>query len=96
MSLQTQLFLGLLIDHELNIHLNKSATWKESRITGQSLLKQVHQKEKEYLGYIISSSISVDQIKEKETQLKTELQNYCPKLNLDKHKIYLFSQLLLS
>lgn len=95
MSVQIRLFLGVIVNKELQVHLNQSRIWKEAKLLGESSLMETHWQEKDYIGSFIPSVMTLAQLKEKELEVKTQLQNYCPKLNLDKHPIYLFSQLFL-
>ena len=92
MSIQIRIFMGYIQNKEVKMHLNQSIKWKESKILGELLLTETQWQEKDYVGLFISSSMTYVQLKEKEQVIKTQLQIYCPKLNLDKHSVYLFSQ----
>lgn len=96
MTIQTKIFLGFVLNKEMKIHLNQNSKWKENKLIGKLLLTETHWQEKEYIGIFIPSLLSYTQLKEKEKEVKVQLQFYCPKLNLDKHSIYLFPQLFLS
>jgi len=96
MTIQTRIFLGFILTKEVNMHLNQSLIWKESKLIGNLSLSETEWQEKNYIGYFIPSLLTYAQLKEKGEEIKTQLQIYCPKLNLDKHSIYLFSQLFLS
>lgn len=93
MTIQSKFFLGYILSKELKIHLNQNSKWKEHKLTGELLLTETYWQEKEYVGIFIPSLLSYVQLKEKEKEVKSHLQSYCPKLNLDKHSVYLFSQL---
>ncbi len=93
MSVQIRIFLGFLQNKELKLHLNQSARWKEELSLSNTALTQVQDHEKEYIGHYLPHLLTCKQIKEKEQEIKSQLQLYCPKLNLDKHHSYLFSQL---
>lgn len=95
MSVQIRIFLGCILNKEVKLHLQQSSKWKEAKLVGEPILIETRWQEKEYIGCYIPSLLTYDQLKEKEREVKTQLQIYCPKLNLDKHSIYLFSQLFL-
>lgn len=95
MSLQIRIFLGFIQNKEIKIHLNQSLSWQEAKTIGQEELKETNWEQKEYIGLFIPSLLTYAQIKEKEKEIKTQLQLYCPKLNLDKHSSYLFPQLFI-
>jgi hypothetical protein len=95
MSIQIRIFLGYLQNKELKIHLDQSICWHEAKTLGLATLTETNWQEKDYIGLFIPSRLNCHQIKEKEQEIKSQLQVYCPKLNLDKHSSYLFSQLFL-
>jgi hypothetical protein len=95
MSVQIRIFMGYLLNKEIKIHLNQNPKWKEVKLLGEQRLTETHWQEKEYIGFFIPSLLTYQQLREKEREIKTELQIYCPKLNLDAHSVYLFSQLFL-
>ncbi len=95
MSIQVRIFLGFLQDKELKIHLNQSSSWQEAKMLSQSDLLETNWQDNDYLGLFIPSYSSCAQIKGKEQEIRDQLHLFCPKLNLDKHSIYLFAQLFL-
>lgn len=95
-AVQIRIFLGFLQNKELKMHLNQSAAWKEDKMLGALKLTEAQEKDKEYIGFYLRSLMTCRQLKEKEQEIKSQLQFYCPKLNLDKHHSYLFSQLFIS
>ena len=96
MSIQIQMFMGHILTKELKLHLKQSSHWKESKLLEHSFLKETCWQGKEYIGCFFPPLSTYSQLKEKEQQVRMQLQIYCPKLNLDKHSIYLFSQLFLA
>lgn len=92
MTIQIRIFMGYVQNKEVNLHLGRSASWKEEKLLGNLHLVETRWQDKDYIGFFISSFMTYDQLKEKEKEVKTQLQHYCPKLNLDKHAIHLFSQ----
>lgn len=96
MSIQVRLFLGYLQNKEIKVHLNQSKHWKEAHLTGSTELIETQWQENSYLGTFIPSLIAFAQIQEKELFVKTQLQLYCPKLNLDKHRPLLFPQIFIA
>lgn len=95
MPIQSRIFLGYVKNKEMTIHLNQNPRWREGKTLGQTDLVEIYWQEKEYIGRFIPSLLNCIQIKKKEGEVKTQLQLYCPKLNLDKHSVYLLSQLFI-
>jgi hypothetical protein len=96
MTIQIQIFLGYPQNKEIKMYLNQSQSWKKSKLLGNATLSVTHWQDQEYIGSFISPLSSYNHIKEKEQEIKTQLQLYCPKLNLDKYSACLFPQLFLS
>lgn len=96
MTIQIHIFLGYQQNKEIKMYLNQSHSWKESKLLGNATLSVTQWQDQEYIGLFISLLSSCSHIKEKEQEIKTQLQLYCPKLNLDKHSACLFPQLFLS
>ncbi len=96
MSIQVRLFLGYLQNKEIQVHLNQSKRWKEALLLGSTELAETQWKDNHYLGTFVPSFITFAQIQEKELFVKTQLQVYCPKLNLDKHRSLLFPQIFIA
>jgi len=95
MTIEKRIFIGYLLSKELKIHLNQNGHWKEAKLSGEFSLKETTWQDKEYIGSFAPAEYPYNQLKEKEEEVRTQLQIYCPKLNLDKQSIYLFSQLFL-
>lgn len=93
---EIRIFLGYLLNTDLKIQLNQSPRWKSSKIAKETDLQEISHQEKEYIGLFISHPTNYDQIKEKEGIIKSQIQVFCPKLNLEKHPFYLFPQTFLS
>jgi hypothetical protein len=95
MSFEIRIFLGYIQNKEMKMHLNQSRKWKEARLLGEITLMETQWQENDYIGLFIPPCMTYAKLKEKEQEIKTQLQIYCPKINLDKHLVYLFSQLFL-
>jgi hypothetical protein len=93
MSIQIRIFLGCLQNSELKMHLDKSTAWKEAKTMGILNLSETRWQEKDYLGFFIPPLLSLGQLKENEREIKTQLQLYCPKINVDSHACFLFTQI---
>ncbi len=93
MSIQIRIFLGCLQNKELQMHLDKSPSWKEAKTMGLLNLSETRWQEKDYIGFFISPLLSLAQLKEKEREIKTQLQLYCSKINVDSHTCFLFTQI---
>jgi hypothetical protein len=92
MSIQIRIFIGYAQNKEIKIHLNQSAKWKEAKILASTTLTETCWQEKDYIGLFISSLMNCKEINEKGREVRTQLQLYCPKLDLDKYSTYLLSQ----
>lgn len=95
-SLEVRIFLGYLLQGEIAIHLSQSSQALKQRWQLENPLTQAYWQEKEYIGLFIMETPSYEQLKQTEQTIKSQLQVYCPKLNLDKQTIYLFPQVFLS
>ena len=96
MAVQIRIFIGLQQNSEVKMHLNRSATWKEAKLLGHLNLTEIQDHDKEYIGQFVPSLLTCVQLKKIEAEIKSQLQLYCPKLNLDKRRFYLLSQLFFS
>lgn len=90
------LFIGYCLQGELLFHLHQSPKWQEEQFQQENGLYKAYWENKEYLGFLMANGIEDEQIKQKSQDLKNQLQIYCPKIKLDKHKLYLFPQVFLS
>lgn len=95
MSVQIKIFLGFIESSEIKMHLNQSEVWKEAIVLGNPDLIEIQDRNKEYIGQFLPSLLSCAKLNEKEQEMKSQLQLYCRKLNLDKHRCYLLSQLFI-
>ena len=77
------------------MHLKQSESWKEAKILGQGLLVEAQHHEKEYLGSFVVPPVTCAELKKIEKGVRSQLQLYCPKLNLDTQHSYLLSQLFI-
>lgn len=89
-------FLGILFNGEVKMHLNQSQSWKEATLFKNQVLIETFFQDKQYIGILLDSPFNYSDIKNKEQELKKQLQLYSSKLILDKQKVYLFPQLFLS
>ncbi len=96
----TKIFIGFSLHPELRVQLNQSNAWKQSRIiAGQNPIEalEVRFNNKDYLGFHVNGSrCSWSQLQKSQELLKAALLRYCPHLNADGYKIYLFSQLFIA
>ncbi|WP_068468387.1 hypothetical protein [Candidatus Protochlamydia phocaeensis] len=95
-KIETRIFLGYLLNGEIKMHLNQSSRWKEGKWQKENDLVEAYCQEKPYIGFFIEEGLTYNQLRKKEQELKTQLQLYCPKLNLDSHTPYLFPQTFIS
>lgn len=93
-----KLFAGFPLKSEIKMHLQKSPEWKQDRLfqTTESLI-EIHYEGQDYIGRFLGEhKITLNQLYEDEATLRKILQNYCPKCNLDKIGLRIFSQLFIS
>ncbi len=99
-AVSTKIFIGFALNPELRIQLNQSHAWKQSRITaGQDPTEpiEIRFNNKDYLGFHVDGAVCPwPLLQNKQKLLKEALGRYCPNLNPDSHKIYLFSQLFIA
>jgi hypothetical protein len=96
MSVQIRIFMGYLQNKEIKMHLNQSANWKEAKLLHENSLMETQWQENDYIGLFIPSGMVSSQLKVKEQEVNQHMQAYFPKLNLEKHKILIFSQVFIS
>lgn len=95
-SVCVKIFLGFHQNGEIKMFLNQSSQWKSDKLFQSQELTEARFQDKEYIGFSITTPLSYSALKAKEKDLKNQLVYYCPKLQVDKHKVYLFPQLFLS
>lgn len=95
-QIQPRLFIGFIVNGEMKMHLNQSATWKEAALFQSADLNHVHFENKEYIGQFLELALNYEELKQKEKELKNRLQHYCPNLNLESLTAYLFPQTFIS
>lgn len=82
------------------MHLNGSEIWKQAKLHlegSETPLTQAHFEEQEYLGlFSAKSPLTVKEIRNLESTIRSQLQLYCPKLDATKVKIKLFTQVFIS
>jgi len=88
-------FLGFIQTSEMRMYLNRSFTWQEAQLSEYLLLKQAAWQNKLYIGYYLSPFIPCSELKRLENQVKSDIQLYCPKMNLDQHQLFLFPQIFI-
>lgn len=96
MNTKYNFFIGYLISSEIQMHLNQSKQWNEQLSIGIASLKRIPYKKKEYLGLYIESPQSLNKLTFLSEKIKSELNLYCPKLNLNNRSLFLFPELFLS
>lgn len=93
MTVETRIFLGFLLTKEIKLHLSQSPSWKEAKLLGTQELIETQFQEKDYLGQFISQRLSCAQLKKLNLEIRSQLHQFCPKLDLEKQHSFLFSQL---
>ena len=96
MTTDIRIFIGFVLSKGLNMHLHQNPKWEEAKFTKETVFIETNCQEKTYIGRFIPKGLTCDELKKKELEVREQLQIYCPKLNLDKHSVYLFSQLFIS
>lgn len=96
MPLEKRIFLGYVKTKEISLHLDKSPVWIEKKMLNQTEIVENMCNENTYVGLFLSSGVPILEIQQKVLQIKSILQYYCPKLNLEKHQVCVLSQLFIS
>ncbi|WP_213105860.1 hypothetical protein [Candidatus Protochlamydia amoebophila] len=94
--IQIRLFLGYLLQGEIAIHLQQTSQENRQKWKLEKIFESAYCNDKEYIGFFTEELPTYKSLKRIEEKIKTQLQLYCPKLNLDKQKIQLFPQIFLS
>lgn len=96
---QTRLFVGLLLTSEVRMHLNQSEQWKQEQVvrneSGETL-QSLRYQDKEYIGSMLTTALlPLEELRTLEDSVRLVLNRYCPELQTDKMKIFVFPQLFL-
>jgi hypothetical protein len=95
MALQVKIFIGYYVDKVLRLQIEKSSAWSEEKSIGQLQLTETKFNEKDYIGSYLQNYVDISLIEQKEKEVKTRLQYYCPKFILDNQKAFLFPQIFI-
>lgn len=94
-----KLFMGCELTTGLRILLDHNPAWKMQQImpkAGRTVDVVTHQ-HKEYLGvYLNETEVSVDELKRLQGELVKNLQEFLPETPIEPHKIFIFTQSLIS
>lgn len=98
MTLQTKvkIFMGFLQNGELKMHLKQSLDWQRAKDLNEGQLLESQHQAREYIGVWIDPPIQYEDLQKTEREIRSRLQLYCPKVKLDSHLIYLFTQVFVS
>lgn len=96
MTIQPRIFIGFLMSKELDLHINQSDRWKEDKLEASSTLSIADWEDKKYIGQFADSLLTYNELKKIEREARSQLQIYCPKINIDRQPIYIFTQIFLS
>lgn len=80
-------FLGFIQSSELKMHLRKARNIEEANFV------QTEHGGISYIGYPMDFPLNSQELKQMAEKLKSQLQQYCPKINIEKQKIVLFPQI---
>lgn len=95
-GVDVKIFLGFLQKSEIKMHLDHSDLWQRSKSLNENMLFQVDKNNQVYIGQWIIPPISYENLKKNESEIRSQLQLYCPKLKLDAHQLYLFTQIFVN
>ncbi|MDP1879407.1 MAG: hypothetical protein Q8K60_00540 [Parachlamydiaceae bacterium] len=96
MAIEVKIFLGFLVTSEIKANLKYSSSWKQAILDTTCELKDIEKNQRHYIGKFIPQELTLKELKNEEEIIKKNLQLYCPKINLDQHRCYFFSQLFIS
>lgn len=94
-AIETKLFLGLIQNNELKMHLAQSQEWEKAKIFTENQLKEIHWHDKDYIGALLSSPANYAALQKKAREVKSQLQLYCPKFKVDNLIFYIFPQVFI-
>jgi hypothetical protein len=98
--LAIKLFVGILFTSEIRMHINENIVWKERTLKGNQQaadLQEVHYHGKDYLGfYAAHETLSLNQMRDVETEIQKRISNYCPLLQKENPQIFIFPQLFIA
>lgn len=95
-----KLFVGVLLTPDMQYHLEKNPHWKRHRImkdVSKTKIQVIPYDRKEYLGsYFEDDIISWPALSLMQAELIDCMEQFFPALRLDKKKIVIFNQMLIS
>jgi hypothetical protein len=95
MPVEIRIFVGMVQDSELRMHLKQSDQWKEDQLLENKPLIVTQSMDKEYIGIYLPPCISCQDLKNHEIKLRSQVQHYCPKLKVEHRRLYLFTQVFI-
>ena len=97
-QIQVSLFIGILENSTVRMHLNQSQLWKQAAIERNSETpSETHYQGKTYIGFSISSEgILLQDLRSIETKLRFLISNYCPDLPQNEIQVSIFPQILIT
>lgn len=98
----TKIFIGCHITSEIRMHLNQSIQWKNASILNSASsstpeLQEIHYHGKEYLGlYSPNKTLTIKDLTTEQNNILYQLKKYCPTLEVENIKIYVFPQVFVA
>lgn len=94
--ISTKIFVGYELNLELKINLDKSSLWKESSVSQSTTLQKVVFQNKNYIGsYLEFKNTTMKNLEEHAALIKSELERYCNKIDINVYNIQIFPQVFI-
>jgi len=99
-AINAKLFVGCHINGEVRMHLNESESWLQAKtqVSGKaSPLVQAHFQQHDYIGrFCDNKCLSINELNEIESEVRSHLVEYCPKLDVNKLAMIVIPQVFIS
>lgn len=89
-------FVGCPLTSELRMHLKESHTWNQASVDPDRKLIETRFQKQDYFGrYFDGQQLELQELKQIESEVRSHMQIFCPKLNAEHLTMYVFPQLFL-
>lgn len=99
-KITTKIFAGCHISSEIRMHLNQSIQWKNATILATPSnpgMQEINYHGKSYIGqYTSHKTLIINDIVTSQQNIRDQLKIYCPTLEVENIKIYVFPQVFIA
>lgn len=95
--IDVKLFLGCLFTSEIRMYLFQNIAWKQAKITPEANpLVEIRYEGKDYLGkYLPTRSLTLKQVQKADEEILDAIRTFCPQLNHEALKLFIFPQIFI-